>query len=255
MANSKSYQEWIENSQKQRCKDWQLGAQFDIAPDTPTPPDYDKFTLFHDGAEKYSIIQSSPASKNIENVVKLITTKNLFQPCLVGTLESQFLKMQCLIKGAKRCLDVGTFTGMSAVAMAEGIPNEGKVVTIEVSPEIAAVAQEAFDQSEVGKKIELRVGSASEVMKKLQTDGEEFDVIFIDANKEDYLEYYQLAMDGLLAKDGIILVDNSLGAILYDKSDMRSQRLHEFNQFVKNDKRVEKVILTIREGITLIRRV
>ena len=250
-----SYQDWIDDIQMKRHDNWDFCNQFERALDTPSPPSYNNFTLFHDGAETYAINQTSLASKNIQNVAKLTASNNMFEPCMVGVLESQFIKMQCMIKGAKRCLDVGTFTGMSAIAMAEGIPQDGKVVTIELYPGIAQAAQEAFDQSNVGTKIDLRVGSASEVMKKLQTAGEEFDFIFIDANKEDYLEYYHLAMEGLLAKDGIILVDNSLGAILYDTSDMRSQKLHEFNQFVKNDKRVEQVILTIREGLTLIRRV
>merc|ERR1711907_692045 len=107
----------------------------------------------------------------------------------------------------------------------------------------------------MGSKIDLRVAPATEEMKKLKNEGMVFDLIFIDADKENYLEYYQLAMDGLLAQDGIILADNSLCALLYDGNDMRSQKLHEFNTFVKNDKRVEQVVLTVREGVTLIRRV
>ena len=81
-----------------------------------------------------------------------------------------------------------------------------------------------------------------------------FDIIFLDADKEGYIEYYDLSMDGLLADDGIILADNSLCALLYDKTDKRSQKLHDFNLHVKNDERVEQVMLTIREGITMIRR-
>ena len=87
------------------------------------------------------------------------------------------------------------------------------------------------------------------------SDGEQFDVIFIDADKENYIQYYDLAMDGLLAPNGFILADNSMCALLYDETDERSVKLHEFNQYVKNDKRVEQVILTIREGITMIKRV
>lgn len=83
--------------------------------------------------------------------------------------------------------------------------------------------------------------------------GEKFDVIFLDADKDNYLTYYKLALDGLLSQNGFILADNSMCALLYDAKDERSQKLHEFNQFVKNDPRVEQVILTIREGITLIR--
>ena len=83
--------------------------------------------------------------------------------------------------------------------------------------------------------------------------GEKFDVIFIDADKENYIEYYKMAMEGLLSSKGFILADNSMCALLYDSTDIRSKKLHEFNQYVKNDKRVEQVILTIREGITMIK--
>ena len=92
-------------------------------------------------------------------------------------------------------------------------------------------------------------------MKQLKTQGSTFDIIFLDADKENYIEYYELALDGLLAKDGIILADNSLCALLYDSSDIRSQKLHEFNQHVKDDVRTEQVMLTIREGITMIKRI
>ena len=92
-------------------------------------------------------------------------------------------------------------------------------------------------------------------MKDMQARHEKFDIIFIDADKDAYIKYYDLAMDGLLKEDGIILVDNSLCALLYDKSDVRSQRLHEFNQHVKNDSRVEQVMLTLREGVTMVRKI
>ena len=115
-------------------------------------------------------------------------------PCMVGSMESQFLKMQAQIKGAKKCLDIGTFTGMSAIALAEGMPEDGKVVTLEFSDKIAKVAQQIFDASNVSKKVELRVGPAADYMKKMVADGEKFDLIFIDADKENYIEYYELSL-------------------------------------------------------------
>lgn len=254
-AQPRSYQDWIDQNQKSRNADWEMNVMFEVQPDTVNPPKFEKFTLFNDVVENYAMEQTSIASKNLQTVVHLTQDNKMFAPCMVGSLESQFLKMQAQVKGAKRCLDVGTFTGMSALALAEGIPADGKVVTIEFDTEVAKVAQEGFNRSDVGNKIELMVGSASEHMKKLRMENQQFDIIFIDADKENYLEYYELALDGLLAKDGIILADNSMCALLYDQSDMRSQKLHEFNQHVKNDKRVEQVVLTLREGVTLIRRV
>merc|ERR1712161_14283 len=158
----------------------------------------------------------------------LTEDENLFMPCMVGAMESQFLKMQCQIKGAKRCLDIGTFTGMSAIAMAEGIPEDGKVVTLECYENIAKVAQKIFDKSTVKNKIELVVGKAADEMTKMVKKGNKFDLIFIDADKENYIEYYEIGLK-LLAKGGIMLADNSLCALLYDQEgDMRSTRLHLF---------------------------
>jgi len=84
---------------------------------------------------------TTTASKNIQNASITTEKQELFMPCMVGSMESQFLKMQAMIKGAKKCLDIGTFTGMSAIALAEGIPQDGKVVTLEYYPDIAKVAQ------------------------------------------------------------------------------------------------------------------
>jgi hypothetical protein len=114
--------QWIEKMQTDRNKDWEMNVTFEGAPDTAKPPTFDKFTLFNDGVEKYAMGQTSVASSNLQNVAKLTVEKKMFAPCMVGSLESQFLKMQTQIKGAKRCLDIGTFTGMSAIAMAEGMP-------------------------------------------------------------------------------------------------------------------------------------
>jgi len=250
-----SYNEWIKKVQTDRNSDWQMNVQFEVAVDTERPPAFSKYTLFHDAVEKYAMEQTSLASENVRNVAKLTETKQMFSPCMVGALESQFLKMLCQIKGASRCLDVGTFTGMSALAMAEGIPADGKVVTLECDAAIGKAAQEGFDMSSVGGKIELRMGAAAEMMRKLKAEGQQFDMVFLDADKENYIEYFELALDGLLAEDGVILADNTMCALLYDSSDMRSQKLHEFNQHIKNDKRVEQVVLTLREGVTMIRRV
>ena len=253
--NPKSYNDWIKTVQTKRNSDWQFNVQFSQAEDTASPPDFNKFTLFHRGVESYAMDNTTLASTNLQKVAEMTKEQDMFAPCMVGTLESQFLKMMCQIKNAKKCLDVGTFTGMSAIAMAEGVPGDGKVVTLELDPKIGEVAQAGFDVSNVGHKIKMIVGRADDSMEMLKEAKESFDIIFIDAEKEGYVRYYDLAMDGLLKEDGIMMVDNSLCALLYDKNDVRSQKLHEFNLHVKNDRRVEQVILTLREGVTVVRRV
>jgi len=250
-----SYEDWIKSQQVKRNMKWEKNVLSGKAADTSAPPDFDEFTLFHNGAEAYAVAHTSVVSENIQYASDLTEQEDMFMPCMVGAMESQFLKMQCQIKGARRCLDIGTFTGMSALAMAEGIPKDGRVVTLEFYQDVANVAQKVFDASTVGDKIDLKVGKASDYMKQMIVDKEKFDVIFIDADKENYIEYYELSLQ-LLEDGGIIMADNSLCALLYDQgSDVRSLKLHEFNQHVKNDSRTEQVVLTVREGVTLIRRV
>ena len=229
IANPRSYNEWIKDVQVNRNKDKELNVEFKQAQDTDHPPAFEQYELFHAGAEKYAMQNTTVVSQNIQNTAKITQECEMFAPCMVGSLESQFLKMTCQIKGATNVLDVGTFTGMSAIAMAEGIRENGKCHTIEFYQETADVAKKAFEASNVSHKIVPYVGAAADVMRKMLADGMRFDIVFIDADKENYVEYYDLAMSGLLKDDGIILADNSLCALLYDKEDMRSQRLHEFN--------------------------
>lgn len=210
-------------------------------------------TLFHDGVEDYAIANTSLVSKDIQEIATETNDKELFAPCMVGSLESQFLKMQMQITGARKVLDVGTFTGMSALAMAEGLPEDGQVITLEFDDKCADVAEACFKQSKNGKKIQLVRGNALQAMKSMLDNGVKFDAVFIDADKENYIAYYDLIMEGLLTPNGFIMADNSLCALLYDETDERSTKLHEFNQHVKNDKRVEQVVLTIREGVTMIK--
>jgi 3-dehydroquinate synthase len=275
-ANVLSYQEWIATVQTQRNEEWVKNV-VDAVPDTESPPEFKENSLFvNETVENYAMENTSTASAAIQNIAKVTSDEKLFSPCMVGSLEAQFLKMQISVVGAKKVLDVGTFTGMSAMAMAEG--GAGEVVTIEFDEKIAKVALKNFREGgyavavhgmeEKQEKFEppartnatkmtLHVRSATEVMQELQKRSEKFDVIFLDADKENYSQYYDLCMDGpnpLLAEGGVILADNSLCALLYDAGDERRQKLHEFNQQVKNDPRVEQVILTIREGITMITR-
>jgi len=189
-----TYEEWINAEQTKRNSEWENNVNFKVAEDTAKPAKFDKFSLFNEGAESYAMAHTSVASQNIQNASLTTEKEKLFMPCMVGSMESQFLKMQAQIKGAKKCLDIGTFTGMSAIALAEGMPEDGKVVTLEFSENIANVAKQIFGVSSVSKKIDLRVGSAADSMKKMVQDGEKFDLIFIDADKENYIEYYELSL-------------------------------------------------------------
>ena len=117
-------------------------------------------TLFHDGAEDYAVANTTLVSKDIQTIAQATNDSGLFAPCMVGSLESQFLKLQVQVSGAKRVLDIGTFTGMSALAMAEGLPKDGLVVTLENMDNCAKVAETCFEKAEHGNKIKLVKGNA-----------------------------------------------------------------------------------------------
>lgn len=171
---------------------------------------------------------------------------------LVGPLEGAFLQMMTQLVGAKRVLEIGMFTGYSALCFAEALPADGTVVTCEIDEESAAMARRYIAQTPAGKKIDIRMGPALETMRTL--DGP-FDLIFIDADKVNYLNYYQRALD-LLAPNGVILIDNVLwsGEVLKQPPpDERTAAIQELNRTVASDPRVTSVLVTIRDGVLVVR--
>ena len=161
--------------------------------------------------------------------------------------------LQTLIfaSGAKRVLEIGMFTGFSAQMMAAALPDDGRVTTCDVDPKAIATAKEFFARSPVGHKIEVREGPALETMKSLEPG---FGLIFIDADKGNYINYYEAALP-LLAPRGLIVVDN----VLWSGRVLKPERPDDhaivaFNEHVRNDARVVQVMLTVRDGMTLIRR-
>ncbi|MCA1958695.1 MAG: class I SAM-dependent methyltransferase [Nitrospira sp.] len=172
---------------------------------------------------------------------------------VVGPLEGAFLQMVAQLVGARRVLEIGTFTGYSALCFAEAVPEDGTVITCDVDEEAAAVARRYFGQSPVGRKIQLRLGPALETMRTLSGP---FDLIFIDADKVNYLNYYRRALD-LLAPHGVILIDNVLwsGEVLkHPPPDERTEAIQKLNRTVAGDPRVTAVLVTIRDGVLVVRR-
>ena len=144
------------------------------------------------------------------------------------------------------------FTGFSAQMMAAVLPDDGKIITCEIDPDTAAIAQEHFDRGPNAHKIELRIGPAIDTMRSLEGP---FDLVFIDADKKPYADYYERAME-LISDRGLIVVDNVLwgGSVIDPQSDS-ARTMAEFNARVANDDRVTQVILTVRDGVMLIRKV
>ncbi len=183
----------------------------------------------------------------------------LEQEMLSGHVEGQALKFLVSMTRAASVLELGMFTGYSALAVAEALPENGRVVACELDPEVAAFAQSSFDQASAGTKIEVRLGPAGATLEQLATAGETFDFVFIDADKGGYLEYVNTVLDrGLLADGGVICVDNTLlqgEPYLPGVRSANGAAIAAFNAALANDPRVEQVLLPVRDGMTLIRRV
>ena len=174
-----------------------------------------------------------------------------FARMLVGPLEGAFLHVMTRLVQATRVLEIGMFTGYSALCFAEALPDQGRVVTCEVDEDSATVARRFFAQSPHGRKIEIRMDPALDTLAGLTGA---FDLIFIDADKQNYVNYYRRAME-LLSPRGVILIDNVLwdGAVLVDPPpDDRTAVIQDLNRTVTADARVSAVLATIRDGIWII---
>ena len=166
-----------------------------------------------------------------------------------GRIEARFLKLLARLVGAKRILEIGTFAGYSALSMAEALPEDGELITCEIDPEAIVFAKRYFDLSPHGKKIALLEGAALDSLKSISGP---FDMAFIDADKENYSNYYETILP-MIRYGGLIAVDNVLwsGRVL-DPKDKSDKAIHQFNERVIQDKRVESVLLTVRDGLNCI---
>lgn len=169
-----------------------------------------------------------------------------------GHLQGKLLKMFVRMIRPKNILELGTFTGYSALSLADGMTGDGELHTIEIDDELEDFIREHFENSPHADRLKLHVGDAREIIPQLDLT---FDLVFIDANKRQYLEYYNLVFD-YVTPGGFIIADNTLwdGKVVdYGKKlDAQTAGILEFNDFVARDKRVEKVILPLRDGLTLI---
>lgn len=170
---------------------------------------------------------------------------------LTGTIEGRFLELLVFGTGAKRVLEIGTFTGYSALSMAAALPEGGHIHTCDIEPKHVEVAQRYIDESPHADKITIHLGPALDSLERLEG---EFDLVFIDADKENYANYYEAVLPRL-SERGLIAIDNTLwsGKVL-DPQDEDSRAIAELNDKLAADERVVAVQLTIRDGVTLIRR-
>jgi caffeoyl-CoA O-methyltransferase len=185
--------------------------------------------------------------------LRAITYEKMASPTMqVGRVEGAFLRMIVATSGARRILEIGTFTGYSALAMASALPDDGKLLTCDIDPVATGIARTFFDKSGYGHKIEIKLGNALDTIASLPD--EPLDLVFIDADKSRYSAYYEAVLPRL-KRGGLILADNTLwsGRVLHPESE-DDHAIVAFNALVAKDPRVDQVLLSIRDGIMMARK-
>ena len=177
--------------------------------------------------------------------------KILMPRMISGHLMGTFLQLISNMTNPKNILEIGTYTGYSAICLASGLQKNGKLHTIEINPELKDISTKYFKKANLDKKIELHIGDAKHIIPTLNMS---FDLIFIDADKKNYLHYYELALKKA-NKGGYILIDNVLwsGKVLHPakKNDIETLEIQKLNQKIQNDNKVENMLLPIRDGLMI----
>ncbi len=204
--------------------------------------------LIPEAIEDYARRHTEPPSPLLEALTRDTYADMPSAQMQVGPLEGAFLRLLVRFSRAKRILEIGTFTGYSALCMAEGLPEDGELITCEINPQAEAMARRYFAQSPYGRKIQLRMGPALDTLRTLQGP---LDLVFIDADKENYAAYFDAVLP-LVRSGGLIVADNTLwsGRVLEPQSES-DRAIVAFNEKVAKEPRVEKVLLTVRDGVTL----
>jgi predicted O-methyltransferase YrrM len=200
--------------------------------------------------ERYIREHGTPEGEVLERLYRE-TRARVARPRMVsGWMQGGFLRMMCRAVAARRVLDIGTFTGYSAIAMAGGVGEGGLVHTIDNDDEVEELAREYIERSGLSRRIVFHAGDACRVIPTLQ---EVFDLVFIDADKREYPDYYRLAMEKV-RPGGVIIADDVLwdGKVVHPATDARTRGILAFNDMVQQDPRVENILLPLRHGLMVI---
>ena len=209
--------------------------------------------------EQYIHAHTAPEEELLQELDRVTHQRMVAPRMLSGHLQGKLLTLLTRMLRPKHVLEIGTFTGYSALSIAAGLEADGHLDTIEVDDELESLAQSFFDRSEHGGKISLHIGSALDIAPRL---GTKFDFVFMDGDKREYPDYYQMLMgDGvtppLVGSGSIIVADNILwsGKVIEEvaHNDRHTEALIRFNKMVVEDERVENVILPLRDGLNIIR--
>jgi caffeoyl-CoA O-methyltransferase len=202
--------------------------------------------------DRYTEEHTTPPTELLAALAEETRASLRLPQMLTGTVEGRLLEMLVWVSSARRVLELGTYSGYSSLSMAPALPEGGRIDTCEISEEHAAVARRYIAESPYADRITVHVGPALETIERL--DGK-FDFVFIDADKENYVNYYEAVLPRL-AERGLIAADNTLwsGRVLDESDDSEGTRaIKAFNEHVRSDPRVASVMLSVRDGVTLIR--
>jgi len=195
-----------------------------------------------------------PVQRDILNHNK---TLGDIQRMQISEVQGHFLQLIIRINNVKNCLEIGTFTGFSSLTMALALPNGGKLTTLDHDKKIVHVAKDFFKKGNLDNKIEIVISPALETLKRFSQEGKKFDLIFIDADKGNYKNYYELSLN-LINEKALIIFDNVLwhGEVFKKNvTDEQTITMIEFNKYIKDDNRVEKIILPLGDGLTICRKI
>jgi len=205
-------------------------------------------TLVSPAIEEYARLHTEAPDALLDQLYDETHATMQFPQMLVGALEGAFLRMLVRLTRARRVLEIGMFTGYSALMMAAGLPAGGQLITCDINPAAEAVARRYFARSPHGEKIQIRMGPALETIATLAAP---FDLVFIDADKANYVNYYEAVLP-LVPAGGLIVADNALwSGHVVDPREPESRAIAAFNDHVARDGRVDKVMLTVRDGMLL----
>jgi caffeoyl-CoA O-methyltransferase len=208
--------------------------------------------IVRDEIEQYAEEYTTPPTELLAALAEETRTTLHAPQMLTGTIEGRFLEMLVWAGSARRVLELGTYSGYSALSMAAALPEEGHIDTCEIDEQHAEVARRYIAQSPYADRITVHLGPALETIEGLEGD---FDLVFIDADKENYVNYYEAVLPRL-AERGLIAADNTLwsGRVIDESDESEGTRaIKAFNEHVRADPRVVSVMLTVRDGVTLIR--
>ena len=203
--------------------------------------------------QKYISDISQSESPILKELNRYTNSKVILPRMISGHVQGRFLSMISKLVNPEIIVEVGTYTGYSCLCLAEGLKKNGKIITIEKDEEFASIAKKFFDRSKYKEKISLLIEDATKVIENIS---EKIDLVFIDADKVNYSKYYDMLFPKLKI-GGLIVADNVLwsGKVTEDVSDNETQSIKNFNTKVKNDERVENLIVGIRDGIMVCQKI